>query len=739
MKYRIILPLITIFLSLNLTARQAKPGARTFTQPDGSTFTALVRGDEFTKIQTTIEGYSIKQGEDGWWYYAMYDENGLKSCTDYKVGQPAPQTILNSSMQIPYEALRKNAVKRRSLPDGVSRARAVSKANSSDLSTKHGIIILAQFKDKKFQHSREDFVKMITQEGYSKNGATGCVIDYFNAQFGGALDFKFDISPIVTLNKNLSYYGQNDGDGMDINPHVMIYEACQLADSSVDFSKYDEDGDGTIDNVFVFYAGGDEAETAEDNLIWSHSWQLATYGDIYKYVDGVLIDNYACTSELTRVYESEYSDEYEDILCGIGTFCHEYSHTLGLPDLYDTDYAQSGGYAAGLWYSTALMDAGNTNNIGNTPPYLNAIEREYLAELGYPGMKKPQIIDKAGFYTLEPIGKSGEYYRINSNVQGDYYLLENRSEEGWDEYIGGSGMLVYHIDKSTRNTGYSDSYERNFTAEDRWEYNEINARSNHQCADLIEADKRTDTFNSMENSTYINYLYNLTGLFFPYKNTTSIDNLTFWGSASSNLKISSIQKSGKNITFYVSDGNSSTSVPEVSNIEIEKFQDAVILNFRSTAPFSGNAVVSWGRTGETSTQTVKAKAYDTGMYAFVIEGLKPASSYTFKIRFELNGVEGKISEESVMTSKKTSEYPYIYLKNTRRNDDNTFPSGSKVPLRLYNAFDAAEITWKFNGKKIAVEADGKYTLTESGDLTAHIINTDGSEDIIKKEILVTNE
>ena len=237
---------------------------------------------------------------------------------------------------------------------------------------RHGIVILAQFKDLKFQFTRDNFVSMLTQNGYSYNGADGSAVDYFNDQF-------------------------------------------RLADAEIDFSLYDDDGDGEVDNVFVFFAGGDEAEYAGDDRIWSHAWYVRDGAKINLTLDGKVINRYACTSELTRLDFTNYD------MAGIGTFCHEFSHTLGLMDYYDTDYEGSGGQAEALWTTTALMDAGNGNNFGNTPPNYNAIDRECV------GTTLPETITEEGTYTLEPIQNSGKYYRIDTDTEDEYFLLECRT------------------------------------------------------------------------------------------------------------------------------------------------------------------------------------------------------------------------------------------------------------------------------------------------------------------------
>ena len=214
---------------------------------------------------------------------------------------------------------------------------------------------------------------------------------------------------------------------MDKDPARMIVEACQAADDKIDFSLYDDDNDGEIDNVFIFFAGGDEAEGAGEECIWSHSWYILEGAEINVQLDGKQLDRYACSSELKMIDGIGYMDE---AITGIGTFCHEYSHTLGLADLYDTDYEGSGGESAGVWIWTSLMDGGNQNNFGNTPPYYNAIEREMV------GLCEPIRITSDGSYSLGPLDKTNTVYRIDTDHEDEYYLLECRSGKGWERNAG---------------------------------------------------------------------------------------------------------------------------------------------------------------------------------------------------------------------------------------------------------------------------------------------------------------
>lgn len=719
-----------ILSSAKALCSPAREGFITLMQPDGTSFKALLQGDEFLRIKTTADGHAIIQEQNGWWCYALYSEDGTKRSSGWRIGQESPADIKTSSTLIPYHVLKTNALNKRSTicneADGAAIKRFIKAqhATKASTATKHGIIILAQFQDIKFLNTREDFDALLNQTGYSKNGATGSAKDYFDYQFDGLVDFRFDVSNIVTLAGKREYYGGNNTAGDDSRPAELIAEACTLAEQNgTDFSLYDDDGDGFVDNVFVFFAGEDEAEGGDENCIWSHSWYIYQGAGITLSLNGKLIDRYACTSEMTRVYSEDGRLE-ETRMSGIGTFCHEYSHTFGLPDLYDTDYDGEGGWAAGVWRSTSLMDSGNQNNDGNTPPNFNAIEREIL------GIAKPSVINKDGIYTLRPIPIHNDCLKMETDTEGEYYLFEYRNEnDTWDSHIGGSGMLVYHIDKS-------ESMMKRWTL-----HNTVNSDASHQCADLIEADSRNDSYTSTQD--YLTRSKNIRSIFFPYDKVNSIPatgkpGLNFWSSAKGTYSITDIKHHPdmEKVTFSVIGGSEETTPPNVTqDIDYEVFTDGAIIRFKSSREYDGKAVISYGKASQEDTTITMVTPYESGKYSIEVKDLESASTYTFRIHFEINGVKGEETSLSFMTKKQpVVSWPYIYVSNRFRNSNGTFLFDARIPLKTYNTREAANIRWTFNGEEIQTESDHYYTLEESGELQAHITWEDGSTDILSKFI-----
>lgn len=564
MKRNILLYALALMTALaclpdTILAAPARKCLITYTQPDGSTFRGYVRGDEFCHFRTTESGRIIARDADGWWCYASYDEAGNinVSGTHVSAANAAASTFSIGSGRQFYP---KASERRRVFNETVARKpwmrnfltqEGSATKSGAAAKPKHGIIILAAFKDVPFKYSREYFVNMLTKNGYSYNGATGSALDYFNDQFGGLMDFRFDVSEVVTLPKDRKYYGGNNGNGEDKNPAQMIIDACKLAsENGTDFSKYDDDNDGYVDNVFVFFSGEDEADGSDEDCIWSHAHYIESGAGKSLTLNGKRIDSYACTSELTPEvveYGGGYAVTGKYVLAGIGTFCHEYSHTFGLPDLYDTDYELSGGQAEALWRSTGLMDGGNMNNNGNTPPNYNAIDRECL------GLGEPVMLTD-GPHEIEPIDTDGTYYRIDTGTPDEYFLLECRDNKAWDRYIGGKGLLVYHIDKSGNQAGKSDNYGKMLTAAERWNYyNEVNCRPDRQCADLIEADPNVVGQARSKGGSFSPDDSQIAAIFFPsgsHNKLNSANGLACWNTKESPVEISNIKiQSDGSVTF----------------------------------------------------------------------------------------------------------------------------------------------------------------------------------------------
>ncbi|MBP5720788.1 MAG: M6 family metalloprotease domain-containing protein [Bacteroidales bacterium] len=549
------------------------------------------------------------------------------------------------------------------------------------------VVIPVEFGDESFKDKNKNVVEKIAS---ARN--------YFNDQFSPSRSFSFDLLPTVKLSKDLSWYGANSSSVKDCRANELIRDACAALKN--DLSVYDNDGDGSIDNICIIAAGGSEADGAGVDCIWPQQLSLKERGESFVR-DGKTVDSASICVEGS----------------GLGTFCHEFAHSLGLQDLYDTDGNGSGGTAPGLLGTLSLMDKGSKNDGGNTPPNFCAIELEQL------GLGK-QVELKRGFHRLHPVGESKEYLRIDTPNPDEYFLLECRSDSGWDAFIGGRGLLVYHIDRSANNSWYSDYYRRNLTARERWANNQVNCRPDHQCARLLAATPGTSKVSEV---------------FFPLEGRTAISaetdpSLKFWSGATSSLAIDHITlESDGSVSFNV--------ITPVVVRESLVYQDAAIFSWSVDNTLSvEDCSVGWFSQGDKSyagTGSCQASRLQDGSFTATLEGLSPSTPYTLQIKLTCkDGSAHSYSMDFVTKSRPEHARPFIYLKSLSKREDGTYPAGERIPLRVYNATGAKQVQWFFDDIRIAPGLDGFWYLQTSGTLKAWVWYEDGSKDVIIKKMNV---
>lgn len=313
------------------------------------------------------------------------------------------------------------------------------------------LVLLVQFQDVKFKSKdpvatfnhylngkkgeampEADKEVFITNEKYCQN--YGSVQQYFADMSDNQFIPQFDVVDPVTVSKNSAYYGNNEGsaDG-DTNFPQMIKEACQQVDGKVNFADYDSDGDGYVDLVYVIYAGYSESIVGNSgDCLWPKSGTVGvgTY-------DGKTVSRYGINNELNNKPADTQDGKY--YINGIGLFCHEFSHTLGLPDIYPTNEITEHNQSPEYW---DVMDTGNYQADGYQPIPYSPWEKSIV------GWKQPTLLSdtEAKQIKLEPYDKASDAYKIIANSQGEYLLLQNIRNEGWYKKALGYGLLVWRID-----------------------------------------------------------------------------------------------------------------------------------------------------------------------------------------------------------------------------------------------------------------------------------------------------
>lgn len=451
------------FVALSAQAVPAKKGVwRMVTLADGTQKRVELRGDEFCSYWVDAEGVSYNLDSESK-RYVRVDANALQLRAS-QLRAKANQDRIERMAKVRRMATKKS----------------LGQTNGSYFGKKKGLIILVQYKDKKFKfgHNQKMYNRIANETGYANSlGFVGSVKDYFLAQSNGQFELDFDVVGPYTLNHEYAYYGAPSGDSHDVRPCDMVYDACRLADPDVNFADYDWDGDGYVEQVYVLFAGLGQAAGGDENTIWPHEYKLQQ-GNNGSYVskdNNVVVNTYACGPELTLQYTPV---AYRERVDGIGTLCHEFSHCLGYPDLYDT--GNGGNFGMGEF---DLMDAGSYNGESFCPPNYSAYEKWFA------GWITPTVLDKPASVKgmqAQDVKYGQAFVVYNDNNKNEYYLIENRQQNVgiWDKQLPASGMMITHVD-----------YDK-----DIWEYNNVNTFVNysnlyndHQRLTIFHADNDEST------------------------------------------------------------------------------------------------------------------------------------------------------------------------------------------------------------------------------------------------------
>jgi M6 family metalloprotease-like protein len=540
------------------SAIPAKRDVMTVTQPDGTILKIRKVGDERMHFTLAGDNNLVVKGDDGAYYFAKVNTSGilentgvLATMSETTVGDKMTPSTVDAVRKARKTAVQRKAAVNRTIAQNGMGCFTGDFPRSGNIK---GLVIIVQFKDKKFTVSNPQtyYNNMLNQAGFSQDNGTGSARDYFLDSSMNKFVPTFDVYGPVTLTKNYSYYGKNDANGNDTNPEQMIVDACKALDSSINFADYDLDKDGYVDNVYVFYAGEGEAASDDENTIWPHSYELSSANMSFK-LDGVTISRYACSNELT--------DSTPD---GIGTFVHEFSHVMGLPDLYDTDYNEAYFLTPGSW---SCLDYGPYNNDGRTPPRYGAYERNAM------GWIEPTVLSEPASVTLNDIGTTAEAYMVLTSKSSEFFLFENRQLTGWDKYLPNHGMLIWHID-------FDQSV---------WDANTVNNSASKQYVDIVEANDGVNTKIQKDYTKYGNnitdeqyeailerYETAMTGYCWPgttgktsFTSTTTPAFKTFAGKAMDTPVTNIVEKNGV-ITFDFMGGASAIQAPVATTTEVGK-------------------------------------------------------------------------------------------------------------------------------------------------------------------------
>ena len=387
MKY-LVLSVLACLLSTSSFAAKALTEWQTFTQPDGSVLVLSLCGDELFHCFIDQEGHAYLPDSLGVFHLLPPEQRTSRSLSTRRAGKiMAPTKEWN--------------------PDCIYRQ----------------IVVLVSFSDCDFktEDPKALYDSIFNERGYNQGQGPGCVADFFRDQSEGRLNLQFDVYGPIKVDT------QAKSDNPDIVNHGenVFAEAMDrliLQQPGIDFSPFDWDGDGTVEQVVFIYAGYTGNQTASHGHIWPNTGLL-----VFPTPDGSQMSCYSASGELWSNGRS----------CGIGTICHEFSHCLGLPDIYPTSNAD-------VSYSSVvdqwdLMDGGTFTNWGWCPPNFSPFEKMLL------GWHTPiELVSDTVVTNMKPVAKGGESYLI-SHTENEFLLLENRQWQGWDLAVPGKGLLVWHV------------------------------------------------------------------------------------------------------------------------------------------------------------------------------------------------------------------------------------------------------------------------------------------------------
>ena len=431
-----LLTVLHINILVNVSfAVPAYPFPVQITQRDGTVLSVILRGDERVKWAISPDEYALIYNSKGVYEYAKLDASGDLIPSGFKARNVSERS---NNDKVFLNSVRKNLIFSPSQVSVMKQIGAVSLSGAPEkafpTSGTHKLIcILIGFTDKAFTKTQTDFQNLFNQVGYTADGATGSVKDFFSESSYNQLNLTVDVAGPFTASNTMAYYGANDASGNDLRPRDLVTEAVKLADPTVNYADYDNDGDGNVDGVYVIFAGYGEETGASPDCIWSHAWSITPVS-----CDGKVISRYSCSPELRASSGTG--------LARIGVICHEFGHILGAPDFYDTNYATGGQYlGTGNW---DLQAGGSWNgDWGATPAQSNPYTKIYI----YNWATATTLSNQANI-TLQPAGQnSNSFYRFDTSTANEYFLLENRQLQGFDSNLPGHGLIIYHVSKDIAN------------------------------------------------------------------------------------------------------------------------------------------------------------------------------------------------------------------------------------------------------------------------------------------------
>lgn len=448
--------LIFMLITIIVWAAPALKSPIDVLQSDGTTLTIRLHGDEHANWRTTLDGaLLVNVGSD--YFIALVNNDGSLSASNqlaHNNGQRSDlekSIIANQNRDLFFNTLSSSVASQTRLKEPIS----MTSTTFPHTGSPRAIVILVEFSDLNFSESspRASFQDYLNKDdntspvdrGNRENLNYRSVRQYFKDMSFGAYTPQFDLFGPVKVSQTMSYYGTG-ANGVGEKRNELIQEAINIVKDSIsNFKDYDLNNDNILDLVYVIYAGYGESYGAPTNTLWPMSFNFS-----YSLGNGYSTGRCGISNELfgsgPRIQDGVTQAPW---ICGIGLFVHEFSHCLGLPDFYPTSDAQFpnltdyDNQGMEVW---SVMDYGLYNRSGYCPGAYTSWEREALGWITIP------TLSTAKQFALQDVdlgGKDGSIaYRINNDADTsgkEYYIVQNVQDSLWNKYIGGHGMLMYHV------------------------------------------------------------------------------------------------------------------------------------------------------------------------------------------------------------------------------------------------------------------------------------------------------
>ena len=423
-------------------------------QADGSVITVILRGDEHINWYTTLDGVLLVQGADNNYYIGKVEKSGNLIATKqlaheaHTRSQAERNLIAKQDKEKFFAYVNKIAEESENAYDNspLTRGPIIDSGYNGVPYFPHtgspkALVILAEFQDTTFtiQDTKKVFTNYLMNEDhfsdtrYGQNQNYKGVRGYFKDCSYGQFTPFFDVVGPIKLPRKHAIYGAGN-DRMDL----LLADACATVDDLVDFAKYDANNDGIVDLVYIIYAG--HSANYHDNKV-SNIWPKSGTVTISDTFDGKSIRRYGVSNELNG---SDKTSKNNKKINGIGLFCHEFSHTLGLPDIYAYRTPAEDQDDQGMEYWD-IMDGGTGVRGGRVPASYLAWEREVMGWMKIDELKKDSSIEN-----LKSIDNGGKAYKIvNPNNSNEYIVLQSMQKgawnQGWGDGTYGKGLLAYRV------------------------------------------------------------------------------------------------------------------------------------------------------------------------------------------------------------------------------------------------------------------------------------------------------